>query len=85
MRDAIEITVGAPVEGEEGFVGEVERIDLDPSGRFAVRVTVRPRHEGGEARLVPIAALDSGPGGLRLPRTLKGFEEEFPVADGSAP
>ena len=81
MREAMEIAIGAPVEGEEGFVGEVERIDLDPSGRFAVRVAVRPRHEGGSARLIPADVLESGPDGLRMHRTLDGFEE-FPLADG---
>jgi hypothetical protein len=82
MQEAMEIAVGAPVEGDEGFVGEVERIDLDPSGRFAVRVSVRPRHEGGKARLIPADELEPGRLGLRLHRTLKGFEE-FPQTEGS--
>jgi|GEM_PF-3028514 hypothetical protein len=82
MREAMEIAVGAPVEGDEGFVGEVERIDLDPSGSFAVRLSVRPRHEGGKARLIPADELEPGPLGLRLHRTLKGFEE-LPLTEGS--
>jgi hypothetical protein len=81
MNRAMEITVGAAVQGDEGFVGEVERIDVDPSARFAKRVAVRPRHEGGAARLVPATLLKAGPDGLRLHCTLKGFEE-FPLADG---
>jgi hypothetical protein len=81
MREAMEIAVGAPIEGDEGFIGEVERIDLDPSGRFAVRVAARPRHEGGNARLIPADELEPGPRGLRLHRTLAEFEE-FPLADG---
>jgi hypothetical protein len=81
MGAAIEIAVGAAVQGDEGFVGEVERIDLDPAGRFALRVAVRPRHEGGTARLIPVAVLRAGPDGLRLDRSLEGFEE-FPPADG---
>lgn len=84
MQEAMEIAVGAPVEGDEGFVAEVERIDLDPSGRFAARVSVRPRHEGGKARLIPAEELELGASGLRLHRTLKRFEE-FPLADGSRP
>jgi hypothetical protein len=83
MREAMQIAVGAAVEGEQGFVGEVERIDLDPTGRFAVRVTIRPRHEGGAARLVPVADLQTGPDGLRLPQTLEGFEQ-YPAADGQS-
>ena len=82
MPEPMEIAIGAPVWGEEGFVGEVERIDLDPAQSAAVRVAVRPRHEGGAARLVPVAVLEQGPDGLRLPRTLAGFEE-FPRADGA--
>lgn len=82
MPEAMEIAVGAPVEGDEGFVGEVERIDLDPAGRFAVRVSVRPRHEGGTARLIPAEELERGPLGLRMHRTLKDFEE-FPLTEGS--
>jgi hypothetical protein len=81
MRNAIEIAIGAAVEGDEGFVGEVERIDLDPSGSFAARVAVRPRHEGGTARLIPAKVLQAGPDGLRLRCTLEEFEE-FPPADG---
>lgn len=83
MREAMQIAVGAAVTGDEGFVGEVERIDLDPTGRFAVRVAVRPRHEGGAERLVPAADLENGPDGLRLPRTLEGFEQ-YPTADGQS-
>ena len=81
MDEAIEIAIGAAVQGDEGFVGEVERIDLDPTEAFAVRVAVRPRHEGGAARLVPTGELEQGPDGLRLHYTLDGFEE-FPLADG---
>lgn len=82
MGNAIEIVIGAAVEGDEGFVGEVERVDLDPTGSFAVRVAVRPRHEGGAARVIPTEALEAGPDGLRLHRSLAEFEE-FPPADGS--
>lgn len=81
MREHIQIAIGAAVLGDGGFVGEVERIDLDPSGSFAVRVALRPRHEGGPARLVPAEELRKGPDGLVLRRTLEGFEE-FPLADG---
>lgn len=81
MRDAIAIVIGTAVQGDEGFVGEVERVDLDPSGSFAVRVAVRPRHEGGAARLIPADALQAGPDGLRLPGTLDEFED-YPLADG---
>ncbi|GAA1987104.1 hypothetical protein [Catenulispora subtropica] len=82
MRERIEIAIGSAVQGDEGFVGEVERIDLDPSGGFAAQVAVRPRHEGGATRLVPAALLEQGPDGLRLARTLQEFEE-LP-ADGPA-
>lgn len=81
MREHIEIAIGAAVRGDQGFVGEVERIDLDPSGSFALQVAVRPRHEGGLARLVPAEELQKGPDGLVLHRTLEGFEE-FLAADG---
>jgi hypothetical protein len=81
MGEAIEIALGAAVRGDEGFVGEVERIDLDRAGRSAVQVVVRPRHEGGAARLIPVAALRTDADGLRLPLTLEGFEE-FPSAEG---
>lgn len=81
MREAIQIAIGAAVEGDEGFFGEVDRIDLDPTGTFATQVAVRPRHEGGQPRLVPAALLEPGPNGPRLHRTLKGFEE-FPLANG---
>ena len=46
-----------------------------------MRVALRPRHEGGPARLVPAEELRKGPDGLVLRRTLEGFEE-FPLADG---
>jgi hypothetical protein len=81
MRESIEIAIGAAVEGDEGFVGEVERIDLDALGRFATRVAVRPRHEGGSARLVPAGLLESGANGLRLHCTLEEFEQ-LPTAGG---
>ena len=81
MREPVKIVIGMAVQGEEGFVGEVERIDLDPTEAFAVQVAFRPRHEGGAARLVPTGELEQGPDGLRLHYTLDGFEE-FPLADG---
>ncbi|MEZ0112139.1 hypothetical protein ABH920_006158 [Catenulispora sp. EB89] len=83
MADAIEITLGMAVKGDEGFIGEVERIDLDPSGTFAVQVALRPRHEGGIARLIPMTTLEvasAAPDGLRLRCTLAEFEQ-FPPAD----
>jgi hypothetical protein len=82
MPEGIVIAIGAAVEGDEHFVGEVERVDLDPSGRFATHVTVRPRHEGGAPRRVPAALLESGGTGLRLHCTLEEFEQ-LP-ADGPA-
>ncbi|MFL6114312.1 MAG: hypothetical protein ACJ786_23575 [Catenulispora sp.] len=81
MTESIAIAIGSAVAGDEGFVGEVERIDLDPSGSFAVRVAVRPRHEGGAARLVPAGMLEpSDSGDLRLSCTLEEFEA-LPPAD----
>lgn len=80
MGNTIEIAMGMAVKGDEGFVGEVERIDLDPSGTFAVGVALRPRHEGGIARLMPMTALEVAPDGLRLRCTLEEFEQ-FPPAD----
>jgi hypothetical protein len=82
MRERIEIALGAAVRGDAGFVGEVERIDLDPSGTFAMLVAVRPRHEGGAKRLVPAALLERESNGLRLHCTLEEFEQ-LP-ADGPA-
>ena len=82
MSTHIEITVGAAVQGDEGFVGEVEQIVVDPSGQFAKRICIRPRHEGGTARLIPAALVKAGPdGGMRMHCTLAGFEE-FPPAEG---
>ena len=81
MEDAIQIVIGTAVMGDEAFVGEVERIDLDPSASFAVRVAVRPRHEGGVARLIPVESLETRPDGLRFHSTLEEFEQ-FPPADG---
>lgn len=82
MGEHIEIVIGAAIKGDEGFVGEVEGIDLDPSGTFAERVVVRPRHEGGTARLVPAAVLEpASNGGLRLHRTPEEFEQ-FPAIGG---
>ena len=80
MGDAIELALGMAVKGDEGFVGEVERIDLDATGTFAVQVALRPRHEGGIARLIPMTALEVAPAGLRLRCTLEEFEQ-FPPAD----
>ncbi|MEY9856046.1 hypothetical protein ABH935_001650 [Catenulispora sp. GAS73] len=85
MGNTIEIVIGMAVKGDEGFVGEVERIDLDPTGTFAVQVALRPRHEGGIARLIPMTALEVapaevGPDGLRLRCTLEEFEQ-FPPVD----
>ena len=75
MREGIQIAIGAAVAGDEGFVGEVERVDLDPAGRFATSVAVRPRHESGAARRVPAALLEAGPAGLTLHCTLEEFEQ----------
>lgn len=84
MPERIEIAIGAAVKGDEGFVGEVERVDVDPAGRFAVRVALRPRHEGGAVRLVPAGLLTADEdGSLLLHCTLEGFET-FPTADGAA-
>lgn len=75
MREGIQIAIGSAVEGDEGFVGEVERVDLDPAGRFVTHVAVRPRHEGGAPRRVPATLLEEGPDSLRLHCTLEQFEE----------
>jgi hypothetical protein len=85
MTESIAIAIGSAVGGDQGFVGEVERIDLDPTGSFAVQVAVRPRHEGGAARLVPTGMLDSSDsGGLRLSCTLEEFET-LPPANANGP
>ncbi|MBW8805857.1 MAG: hypothetical protein JF587_18700 [Catenulisporales bacterium] len=85
MTESMAMAIGSAVAGDEGFAGEVERIDLDPSGSFAVRVAVRPRHEGGAARLVPARMLEpSDSGGLRMSCTLEEFET-LPPADTNGP
>lgn len=75
MRENMEIAIGSAVRGDGGFVGEVERVDLDPSGHFATHIAVRPRHEGGAARRVPAALLVAGSDGLMLHCTLEEFEQ----------
>ncbi|GAA2063926.1 hypothetical protein GCM10009839_89170 [Catenulispora yoronensis] len=75
MSESIQIAIGSAVKGDGGFVGEVERVDVDPGGPFATAVSIRPRHEGGAPRRVPMALLEQGPNGLRLRCTRKEFEE----------
>jgi hypothetical protein len=84
MTEAIAITVGMTVEGDEHFLGEVEQIELDPSGRFVVQVRIRPSHEGGAPRLVPAQMLEHGSRGLRLHCSLEEFEQ-LPPAEGARP
>lgn len=77
MADSVPIVIGAEVRGTEDFRGEVERVLMDPTDTFVTQVSVRPRHFGGPARLVPVEALQADAEGLLLGCSPKEFED-FP-------
>jgi hypothetical protein len=77
VAESVPIVIGAEVRGTEDFRGEVERVRMDPTDTFVTLVSVRPRHAGGPARLVPVEALQADGQGLLLCCTPKEFED-FP-------
>lgn len=84
MPDLLPLVIGAAVEGLDHFHGEVERVVLDPTGAYAESVSVRPRHAGGPARLVPVGEIGRDSGVLTLARRWTEFEElpEDPAGRG---
>lgn len=74
MAEAVPIVLGSEVVGTEDFRGEVERVLMDPTDTFVTPVSVRPRHAGGPARLVPLETLDTSAEGLRISCSPKEFE-----------
>lgn len=74
MAEAVPIVLGSEVVGTEDLRGEVGRVVMDPANTFGTQVSVRPRHAGGPARLVPLEGLDTSSGGPRPSCSAEEFE-----------
>jgi hypothetical protein len=66
MTNAAEYRIGSTVECEDRVCGELRRVIVDPVSRTLTHLVVKPRHEEGLTRLVPVALVDQDADGIRL-------------------
>ncbi|MGH9044623.1 MAG: PRC-barrel domain-containing protein [Acidimicrobiales bacterium] len=74
MGDSVEYTIGSEVACEDGPVGELVRVVVDPIKRIVTHLVVQPKHHGREGRLVPVGLVDPSSDPLKLHCTLKDFD-----------
>jgi sporulation protein YlmC with PRC-barrel domain len=60
------LELGTPVRCTDGTYGELADVVIDPIGRRVTHLVVRPSHEDGQARLVPVALAASSAEGSEV-------------------
>ena len=82
-------TIGAKASCTDGPCGEVTRLIIDPAARTMTHLVIKPEHEAGRARLVPLDLVDTAAGEITLRCTLAEFgqferAEETDMVEGRA-
>ena len=89
MAAETEFTIGAKASCTDGPCGEVTRLIIDPAARTVTHLVIKPEHEAGRARLVPLDLVDTAAGEITLRCTLAEFgqlerAEETDLVEGRA-
>jgi hypothetical protein len=84
-----EFAIGAKASCTDGPCGEVTRLIIDPAARTVTHLVIKPEHEAGRARLVPLDLVDTAAGEITLRCTLTEFgqlepAEEMDMVEGRA-
>jgi sporulation protein YlmC with PRC-barrel domain len=82
-------TIGAVVEDDDGVVGRLRRVVIDPVAQTLTHLVVEPRQHGGGGRLVPIELVDGVDHAIRLKCSRAEYDgleaaEETQFFDGAA-
>jgi len=89
MAAETEFAIGAKASCTDGPCGEVTRLTIDPAARTVTHLVIKPEHEAGRARLVPLDLVDTAAGEIALRCTLAEFgqlelAEEMEMVEGRA-
>ena len=89
MAAETEFAIGAMASCTDGPCGEVTRLIIDPAAQAVTHLVVKPEHEAGRARLVPLDLVDTAAGGITLRCTLAEFgqlerADEMEMVEGRA-
>jgi len=89
MAAETEFAIGAKASCADGPCGEVTRLIIDPAARTVTHLVIKPEHEAGRARLVPLDLVDTAAGEITLRCTLAEFgqlerAEEMDMVEGRA-
>jgi sporulation protein YlmC with PRC-barrel domain len=83
MADTSQFTIGTEASGNDGAVGTLIRVIVDPTVEEVTHLVIEPEHRPDLGRLVPLDLVDFGAtaGGLRLRCTKAEFENLDPAED----
>ena len=73
MAEETAFAMGAKASCTDGFLGEVNRMIIDPATETVTHLVIEPKHRRGAARLVPLNLVDTTVGEIRLRCTLAEF------------
>ena len=73
MAAETEFAIGAKASCTDGPCGEVTRLIVDPAARTVTHLVIKPEHEAGRARLVPLDLVGAAAGEITLRCTLAEF------------
>ncbi len=74
MASLMQFTIGADVICDEGVLGTVSRVIIDPVAKAVTHLVIEPKHRIGLGRLVPLDIVDSSNGKIRIHCTTAEFE-----------
>jgi hypothetical protein len=81
MAETAPFTIGAQANCTDGGCGHLTRVIVDPVARTLTHLVVRPPHEHGLDRLVPIELAEAAPGEVRLRCTRAEFDQLDPAEE----
>ena len=81
MAETTAFTIGADVGCTDGACGEVSRLIVDPAADTVTHLVVKPKHQRGHGRLVPVDLVDTSTGQIRLRCTKAEFEKLDPAEE----
>jgi sporulation protein YlmC with PRC-barrel domain len=63
---SVQLALGTPVHCSDARLGELTDVVIDPTTRRLTHLVVRPKHDPGASRLVPIELADQAADGIAL-------------------